>query len=51
MNRYSKYTKKKRKNALPYGTCRVAVSRTAVTQHIFGAVQEYAGFTREAWLE
>jgi hypothetical protein len=36
---------------LPFGTCRVVVSRTAVTQHIFGAIQEYAGFRRDAWLE
>ena len=24
---------------------------TAITQHIFGAIQEYAGFRRDAWLE
>lgn len=36
---------------LPYGTCRIVLSRTRVTQHIFGAIQEYAGFRRDAWLE
>jgi transposase-like protein len=51
VNVYSKYSKKKRRNMLPYGTCRIVVSRTRVTQSIYGAIQEYAGFEREAWLE
>jgi hypothetical protein len=51
VNVYSKYSQKKRKNKLPYGTCRVVVSRTRVVQSIYGAIQEYAGFTRLAWLD
>jgi hypothetical protein len=51
VNRYSRWSQKKRRNRLPYGTCRVVVSRTRVTQSIYGAIQEYAGFEREAWLE
>lgn len=51
VNVYSKYSKKKRANKLPYGTCRVVVSRTRITQSIFGSIQEYAGFEREAWLD
>ena len=51
VNRYSKYSKKKRRNKLPYGTCRVEVCRTRVVQSIYGAIQEIGGFTREAWLE
>ena len=51
VNVYSKYSKKKRINKLPYGTVRVTVCRTRVVQSIFGAIQEYAGFEREAWLE
>jgi hypothetical protein len=51
VNVYSKYSKKKRLNKLPYGTCRVVVSRTRVVQSIFGSIQEYAGFERPAWLE
>jgi transcriptional regulator with XRE-family HTH domain len=51
VNVYSKYSKRKRTNMLPFGTCRITVSRTAVTQSIFGAIQEYAGITREAWLD
>jgi AcrR family transcriptional regulator len=51
VNVYSKYSKRKRVGTLPFGTCRVVVSRTWVTQTIFGAIQELGGFTREAWLE
>jgi hypothetical protein len=50
VNVYSRHSKRKRMNMLPYGTCWVVVSRTAVTQSIFGAIQEYAGISREAWL-
>ena len=51
VNVYSKHSKKKRTNRLPYGTVRVTVCRTRVVQSIFGSIQEYAGFEREAWLE
>jgi len=51
VNVYSKYSKKKRMNRLPYGTCRVAVSRTRVVQSIFGSIQEYGGFEREGWVD
>jgi hypothetical protein len=47
VNVYSKYSEKKRRNKLPYGTCRIVVSKTRVVQSIFGAIQEYAGFERE----
>jgi hypothetical protein len=50
VNVYSKYSARKRVNMLPYGTCRVVVSRTSVVQSIYGAIQEYAGFERPAWL-
>ena len=51
VNVYSKYSKRKRVGNLPFGTCRVVVSRTWVIQTIFGAIQEIGGFTRDAWLE
>jgi transcriptional regulator with XRE-family HTH domain len=51
VNVYSKYSKKKRRNRLPYGTCRVSVTRTRIVQAIYGGIQEIGGFTREAWLE
>jgi transcriptional regulator with XRE-family HTH domain len=50
VNVYSKYSQKKRRNKLPYGTCKVAYSDTAVAQSIYGAIQEYAGFERPEWL-
>ena len=37
-------------NKLPYGTCRLSVHSTAIVQHIYGAIQEYAGFDRPEWL-
>jgi transcriptional regulator with XRE-family HTH domain len=51
VNVYSKYSFKKRANRLPHGTCRVSVYRTLVVQHIYGAIQEYAGFERPEWLD
>jgi hypothetical protein len=51
VNTYSKHSQKKRRNALPYGTCRVAVYETALVQSIYGAIQEYAGFDRPEWLD
>ena len=50
VNVYSKYSARKRMNMLPYGTCRVVVNRTSVVQSIYGAIQEYGGFDREAWV-
>lgn len=36
----------KKRNRLPYGVCTLRVVQgTEIVQHIFGAVQEYAGFT------
>jgi DNA-binding transcriptional MerR regulator len=51
VNVYSKYSQRKRVGNLPFGTCRVVVSRTWVLQTIYGAIQEIAGFRRDAWLE
>lgn len=51
VNVYSKYSQKKRRNKLPYGTCRVSVCRTWLVQTIFGAIQELGGFKRDSWLE
>ena len=50
VNRFSKYSQKKRQNKLPYGTCRLAVCDTQLVQSIYGAIQEYAGFEREEWV-
>jgi hypothetical protein len=50
VNHYAKYSQKKRRNKLPYGTCRLCVYDTQLTQHIYGAIQEYGGFERNEWL-
>jgi hypothetical protein len=50
VNHYSKYSQKKRKNRLPYGTCRLSVYDTRLVHEIYGAIQEYGGFEREEWL-
>jgi hypothetical protein len=50
VNVYSKYSQRKRRNLLPYGTCSVTVSSTRIVQSIYGSIQEYAGFDREEWV-
>jgi len=51
VNVYSKHSQRKRRNTLPFGTCRVVVSKTSVVQSIYGAIQEYGGFDRPEWLD
>jgi hypothetical protein len=51
VNVYSKYSKKKRINRLPYGTCRLVVHSTRIVQTIYGSIQEYGGFDRPEWLD
>jgi len=51
VNHYSPYTKKKRTNKLPYGTCRVVINSTELAQTIYGSIQELAGFDRQEWLD
>jgi hypothetical protein len=50
VNVYSKYSQKKRRNKLPYGTVRVCVHSTRIVQSIYGSIQEYGGFERPEWL-
>jgi DNA-binding transcriptional ArsR family regulator len=51
VNVYSKYSAKKRRNRLPYGTCKLVVCETAIVQSVYGAIQEYGGFDRPEWLD
>lgn len=51
VNNYSRSSKRKRRNTLPYGTCHLRVHSTELAQKIFGAIQEYGGFTNETWLD
>jgi transposase-like protein len=39
-----------REHKLPYGTLSLNVGSTKIVQHIFGAIQEYSGITKEEWL-
>jgi hypothetical protein len=39
------------KNKLPYGVARFSVHRTEKVQHVYGAIQEYAGFDEPVWLD
>jgi AcrR family transcriptional regulator len=50
INRQSAASRSRRGHILPYGTARITVHSTFVVQSIFGAIQEYAGFERPAWL-
>ena len=51
VNSYSRASKRKRVNKLPYGTCKVVVHRTEIIQTIYGSIQEFAGFQRPSWLD
>jgi transcriptional regulator with XRE-family HTH domain len=51
VNVYSKYSLKKRTGKLPYGTCELRVHSTRIVQTIYGSIQEYGGFERDAWLD
>jgi hypothetical protein len=51
VNRTSRAGLGKRRNKLPFGTCRVTVHSTRIAQHLLGAIQEYGGFERPERLE
>jgi hypothetical protein len=51
VNVFSRHSRRKRLNMLPYGTCRVSVYSTRLVQSLYGAIQEYAGFDRPEWLD
>ena len=51
VNIHSKYSRKKRANKLPYGTCELTVDSTRIVQTIYGSIQEYGGFDRPEWLD
>ncbi|MGH2935638.1 MAG: hypothetical protein ACRDL2_14160 [Gaiellaceae bacterium] len=51
VNVYSKHSKQKRLNRLPYGTTALVVHSTRIVQTIYGSIQEYGGFDRPEWLD
>jgi transposase-like protein len=40
-----------KRNKLPYGVCSLYVHDTRIVQHVYGAIQEYAGFDEPRWLD
>jgi transcriptional regulator with XRE-family HTH domain len=51
INRPSPSSRGRRGHVLPYGTAQIRVYSTFVVQSIYGALQEYAGIERPAWLD
>lgn len=52
INHFPTSSSGRKTNALPYGVCTIRVSRsTRLVQHIYGAIQEYAGFEESRWLD
>lgn len=51
VNHYSRGSQRKRKNKLPYGTCRIVVNSTEIAQTIYGSIQALAGFDRPEWID
>lgn len=52
INHFPTSSSGKRGNKLPYGVCTLRVLKsTHIVQHIFGAIQEYAGFEEPRWLD
>jgi len=51
VNVFSKHSKRKRLNKLPYGTCTLIVYSTRIVQMLYGSVQELGGFDRPEWLD
>jgi hypothetical protein len=51
VNHFPTSSSGRKRNKLPYGVCSLAVYQTRLVQHIFGAIQEYAGFDEPRWLD
>ena len=41
----------RKKHKLPYGVATLTLHSTEAVQHIYGAIQEYAGFDEPRWLD
>ena len=52
LNHYPTSTSGAKRNRLPHGVCSLTVAAsTREVQHIYGAIQEYAGFEEPRWLD
>jgi transposase-like protein len=51
VNHFPTSSSGRQRNKLPYGVCSIKLFRTRIVQHIYGAIQEYAGFEEPRWLD
>lgn len=52
VNHFPTSSSGEKRNKLPHGVCTLRVLRsTRIVQHIYGAIQEYAGFEQPQWLD
>jgi hypothetical protein len=52
INHFPTSSSGRKRNKLPYGVCTVRIrASTRILQHIYGAIQEYAGFEEPRWLD
>lgn len=51
LNHFPTSSSGKKRNKLPYGVATLTLYSTQVAQHIYGAIQEYAGFEEPRWLD
>jgi hypothetical protein len=51
VNHFPTSSSGRRGNKLPYGVCSIKLFSTRIVQHIYGAIQEYAGFEEPRWLD
>jgi transcriptional regulator with XRE-family HTH domain len=51
VNHFPTSSSGRKRNKLPYGVCTLSIYETRIAQHIYGAIQEYAGFKEPRWLD
>lgn len=50
INNLPKSSANSKERKLEYGVCKIIVHNTQIIQNIYGAIQEYCGFTNDKWL-
>ena len=51
INHFPTSSSGRKRNRLPYGVATIGICDTRITQHIYGAIQEYGGFEEPRWLD
>jgi hypothetical protein len=51
INHFPTSSSGQKRNRLPYGVCTLKLYNSRIAQHIYGAIQEYAGFDEPRWLD